>query len=66
MDVRKRITTTTVGLEECKLQRPFKAAQGVVAGRWEGLVILTSARSQWDGDGESTWTELVFATFFCH
>ena len=28
-DLRKRITTTTVGLEECKLQRPFKAVQGV-------------------------------------
>lgn len=28
-DPRKRITTTTVALEECKLQRPFKAAQDV-------------------------------------
>lgn len=65
-DLGRKVTTTTAGLEECELWRPFKAAQGIepVTGRWEWLVTLASARSLWDGDGKSTWIELAFPTLF--
>lgn len=52
------------GWKNANYKSHSKAIQGVAAGRWEGLVTLTSARSQWDGDGESNWTGLVFLTLF--